>query len=256
MLDWVWYSKLKSFACFKYNTFKRWILGWVWSLTLAIQKIEILEWVIYSLFKILDILHSKLECWIPNIKKVLVTQFLPFFLKAIFDKSAYQDPHFVSHTNGPFSRHNTAWRPQGGGGYSDLSFIRRFGSSIYCSPQKISGISSTPKKYSSYPPKIFIFPKTKTNIKIQNSEPENGPKIVSEYDQEIPQSQTADNREEEPHNHHEAPGRHIKQSNQLSKPTYVWKYQSTPPFPLGQRRWLDVHSLVDNVWRIQQRFQR
>ena len=38
-------------------------------------------------------------------------------------------------------------------------------------------------------------------------------KIVSEYDQEIPQSQTADNpwhREEEPLNHHETPGRQIK----------------------------------------------
>ena len=35
----------------------------------------------------------------------------------------------------------------------------------------------------------------------------------SEYDQEIPQSQTADNpwhREEEPLNHHETPGRQIK----------------------------------------------
>ena len=43
-------------------------------------------------------------------------------------------------------------------------------------------------------------------------------KIVSEYDQEIPQSQTADNPEEEPLNHHETPGRQIKQSNQLSLP--------------------------------------
>ena len=44
-------------------------------------------------------------------------------------------------------------------------------------------------------------------------------KIVSEYDQEIPKSQTADNpvpREEETLNHHETPGRQIKQSNQLS----------------------------------------
>ena len=41
-------------------------------------------------------------------------------------------------------------------------------------------------------------------------------KIVSEYDQEIPQSQTADNplhREEEPLNYHETRGRQIKQSN-------------------------------------------
>ena len=39
-------------------------------------------------------------------------------------------------------------------------------------------------------------------------------KIVFEYDQEIPQSQTADNpwhREEEPLNPHETPGRQIKQ---------------------------------------------
>ena len=43
-------------------------------------------------------------------------------------------------------------------------------------------------------------------------------KIVSEYDQEIPQSQTADNPEEEPLNHRETPGRQIKQSNQLSLP--------------------------------------
>ena len=37
-------------------------------------------------------------------------------------------------------------------------------------------------------------------------------KTVSEYDQEIPQSQTADNpvaREEGPLNHHETPGRQI-----------------------------------------------
>ena len=46
-------------------------------------------------------------------------------------------------------------------------------------------------------------------------------KIVSEYDQEIPHSQTADkpwHREEEPHNHRETPGRQIKHSNQLSHP--------------------------------------
>ena len=39
----------------------------------------------------------------------------------------------------------------------------------------------------------------------------------SEYDQEIPQSEITDNpwhREEEPPNHHETPGRQIKQSNQ------------------------------------------
>ena len=41
----------------------------------------------------------------------------------------------------------------------------------------------------------------------------------SEYDQEIPQSQTADNpwhHEEEPLNHHKTQGRQIKQSNQFS----------------------------------------
>ena len=45
--------------------------------------------------------------------------------------------------------------------------------------------------------------------------------IVSEYDQEVPQSQTAEtpwHREEEPLNHHESPRRQIKQSNQLSLP--------------------------------------
>ena len=44
---------------------------------------------------------------------------------------------------------------------------------------------------------------------------------VSQYDQEILQSQTADNpwhRKEEPLNHHETPERQIKQSNQLSLP--------------------------------------
>ena len=41
----------------------------------------------------------------------------------------------------------------------------------------------------------------------------------SEYDQEIPQSQTTDNPvAEEPLNHHGTPGRQIKQSNQLSLP--------------------------------------
>ena len=45
-------------------------------------------------------------------------------------------------------------------------------------------------------------------------------KIVSEYDQEIPQSQTADKRhlKGEPHDKHETPGRQTKQSNQLSLP--------------------------------------
>ena len=43
-------------------------------------------------------------------------------------------------------------------------------------------------------------------------------KIISEYDQEIPQSQTAVkpwHREEESHNNHEAPGRKPKQSKRL-----------------------------------------
>ena len=47
-------------------------------------------------------------------------------------------------------------------------------------------------------------------------------KIVGEYDQEIPESQTADkplcHREEEQHNNHEAPGRQKKQSKHLSLP--------------------------------------
>ena len=47
-------------------------------------------------------------------------------------------------------------------------------------------------------------------------------KIVSEYDKEISaitnRRQTAWHHEEEPHNHHETPGRQTKQSNQLSLP--------------------------------------
>ena len=167
MLDWFWYSNFKSFACFRYKTFKIWIL--------AIHKIEILDWVIYSLFKMLDILHSKLECWIPNIKKYGYAVSTVFFEKR-FLISQLIWIHIlsqVSHSNGPFSRHNTTRRPQraGGGGVSDLFFIRRLGPCIYRSPPKISGISSTPKKYSSYPQKIFIFLKTKKNIEIQNFEP-------------------------------------------------------------------------------------
>ena len=43
----------------------------------------------------------------------------------------------------------------------------------------------------------------------------------SEYVQEIPQSQTADNpwnSVKEPHNNHETPGRQTKESNQISLP--------------------------------------
>ena len=48
-------------------------------------------------------------------------------------------------------------------------------------------------------------------------------KKVNEYNQEIPQSQTAEkpnprHREEEPHNNHETQGRQTKQSNKLSLP--------------------------------------
>ena len=52
-------------------------------------------------------------------------------------------------------------------------------------------------------------------------DPQSMPKIVNEYDQEIPQSQIQTipwHREEEPLNHHETPGGQIKQSNQLSLP--------------------------------------
>ena len=57
--------------------------------------------------------------------------------------------------------------------------------------------------------------------KIEGSTLDLSTKIVSEYDQEIPQSQlqtTPWHREEEPLNHHETPERQIKQSNQLSLP--------------------------------------
>ena len=81
------------------------------------------------------------------------------FWKATFDKSAHQDPHFVSLSNGLFSRHNSAWRPQGG--------------TLICSSYVGSGPASTvhpSKKYQEFqapqkiffiPPKILIFLKTK-----------------------------------------------------------------------------------------------
>ena len=45
--------------------------------------------------------------------------------------------------------------------------------------------------------------------------------IVSEYDQDIPHHKQRTNPQhckEEPHNHHETPGRQTKQSNQLPLP--------------------------------------
>ena len=83
---------------------------------------------------------QKLECCIPSIKSIGYSVSTVFFLESDFDMSAHQDPHLVSHSNGPFSRHNTAQRPQGGGGYSDFFFIRRLGPRIYRSPKKTSGI--------------------------------------------------------------------------------------------------------------------
>ena len=60
--------------------------------------------------------------------------------------------------------------------------------------------------------------------------------MVNEYDQEIPQSQTADNpvaREEEPLNHHVTPGGQIKQSNQLPLPHHKpWLSVSLEPLSL------------------------
>ena len=89
-------------------------------------------------------------------------------------------------------------KPQGG---THIFFlICRLGHSIYRSPQKISGISSSQKIFeilptkkisqfctltlkkistkSSYPQKIFIFLKTRKNIEIQNFEPQ---KIAQAY---------------------------------------------------------------------------
>ena len=67
------------------------------------------------------------------------------------------------------------------------------------------------------PPHLHISTPTLKNHKIKSFLET----IVSEYDQEIPQSQTADNPvapRGKPLNHHETPGRQIKQSNQLSLP--------------------------------------
>ena len=124
--------------------------------------------------------------------------------KAIFDKSAHQDPHLFHIQMGPSVKLTPHGDPRGvGGGYSDLFFIRRLGPRIYRSPQKISRITSTPKNILHTPINIHFSeplppPKKKKKNKywIQNFEPKKWP-----------------------------------------KPTYVWKYQSTylptPPPPPG-----------------------
>ena len=54
--------------------------------------------------------------------------------------------------------------------------------------------------------------------KMQNTSPLICTKIVSEYDQEVPHSQTADNPVAPRGRAAQPPGRQIKQSNQLSLP--------------------------------------
>ena len=60
------------------------------------------------------------------------------------------------------------------------------------------------------------------NTRIQINNYTHDPKIVIEYDQEIPHNHklqtTPRHREDEPLDHHETPGRQIKQSNQLGPP--------------------------------------
>ena len=104
-----------------------------------------------------------------------------FFFEKQFLISQLIRIHIVSHSNGPFSRHNNARRPRGG--YSDLFFIRRLGPRIYRSPPKNIRNFKHPKNFLNTPPKIFIFLKTKKkkkkkiNIEIQNFEPKNGPSL-------------------------------------------------------------------------------
>ena len=60
-------------------------------------------------------------------------------------------------------------------------------------------------------------------------------KIISEFDQEIPQSQTAENlwhREEESHDNHEAPERQTKQAA-LSSPSKCLHKERTHELPLS-----------------------
>ena len=89
-------------------------------------------------------------------------------------------------------------------------------------------------KFSHGGPKQWLASATNTTVKVLGQGPhwvwgliychaikEETITINSEYDQEIPRSQTADNPvapRGKPLNHHETPGRQIKQSNQLSLP--------------------------------------
>ena len=94
---------------------------------------------------------------------------------AIFDKSAHQDPHFVSRSNGSFSRHNTARRPGGGGGYSDLFFINSRAPHLPFTQKHIRNFKHPPK-YSSYPPKILNFLKIKKMLQFKMLSPIEWPK--------------------------------------------------------------------------------
>ena len=99
--------------------------------------------------------------YIQNLRSIGYSVSTVFFWKAIFVKSSNQDPHFVSHSNGPFSRHNTARRPQGRYlicsscvGSSPASTVR---------PKNIRNFKH-PKKYSSYPPKNIHFSENQRKI--------------------------------------------------------------------------------------------
>ena len=91
-----------------------------------------------------------------ELKKKSIGHSVSTVFKAIFDKSAYQDPHFVSQSNGPFSRHNTAWRPQRGGLLICSSYVG-LGPASTVHPQKNIRNFKHPQKYSSYSPKYIHF---------------------------------------------------------------------------------------------------
>ena len=134
----------------RYMYLKNWMLDWVWYSVLNIQKIWMLDWVWYSKFK-------SSACFRYKTYKIYSFFWTPPPPKSIEIQNFEPPPPL----NGLCSLY------VGSGPSSTvhpLKNIRNF---------------KHPKKYSSYPPKIFVFLKTKKKyIEIQNFEPpKNGPSL-------------------------------------------------------------------------------
>ena len=121
------------------------------------------------------------------------------------------------------------------GGYSIFFRIRRLGPSIYRSPPKISGISSTPK----------IFGILATKKKISQCCTLTLKKTLKCIEMSLELAQFCDDPKKYPQNLHTPqkysffwkPQKILKfrllNTQKKSEPTYVWKYQCTPPPPWG-----------------------